>query len=40
MKLIYLDSYDLDFYNPYPSANHGLLEYKSLLPVIKKIRYY
>jgi len=35
-NVIYLDSYDLDFYNPVPSANHGLLEYKSLMPVIKK----
>lgn len=35
-NVIYLDSYDLDFYNPYPSAIHGLLEYKSLQPVIKK----
>jgi hypothetical protein len=35
-NVIYLDSYDLDFYNPQPSGNHGLAEYKSLLPVIKK----
>lgn len=35
-NIIYLDSYDLDFYNPYPSGNHGLSEYKSLIPVIKK----
>ena len=35
-NVIYLDSYDLDFYNPRPSANHGLAEYKSLMPVIKK----
>jgi len=34
--IIYLDSYDLDFYNPRPSAEHGLKEYKSLLPVCKK----
>ena len=34
--VIYLDSYDLDFYNPTPSANHGLAEYKALKPVIKK----
>jgi hypothetical protein len=34
--VIYLDSYDLDFYNPDPSATHGLLEYKALMPVIKK----
>ena len=35
-NVIYLDSYDLDFYNPAPSASHGLAEYKSLIPVIKK----
>lgn len=34
--VIYLDSYDLDFYNPGPSGRHGLAEYKSLMPVIKK----
>jgi hypothetical protein len=34
--VIYLDSYDLDFYNYEPSANHGLKEYKALQPVIKK----
>jgi hypothetical protein len=32
--VIYLDSYDLDFYNPEPSAKHGLAEYNSLKPVI------
>jgi hypothetical protein len=36
VDVIYLDSYDLDFYNPEPSANHGLAEYKSLIPVIKR----
>ncbi len=35
-NVIYLDSWDLDFYNPHPSGNHGLSEYKSLIPVIKK----
>jgi hypothetical protein len=35
-NVIYLDSFDLDFYNPQPSGNHGLAEYKSLMPVIKK----
>ena len=35
-NVIYLDSYDLDFYNPTPSAHHGLAEYESLKPVIKK----
>jgi hypothetical protein len=34
--VIYLDSYDLDFYNPVPSGNHGLLEYKALMPIIRK----
>lgn len=32
---IYLDSYDLDLYNPAGSEEHGLKEYKALLPVIK-----
>lgn len=36
VDVIYLDSYDLDFYSPQPSANHGLAEYNSLIPVIKK----
>lgn len=35
-NVIYLDSYDLDFYNPEPSGNHGLAEYNALRPVIKK----
>jgi hypothetical protein len=34
-NVIYLDSFDLDFYNPQPSGNHGLAEYKALMPVIK-----
>jgi hypothetical protein len=34
--IIYLDSYDLDFYNPNPSAEHGLKEFRALLPVCKK----
>ena len=34
--VVYLDSYDLDFYNPIPSGNHGLAEYKSLMSVLKK----
>jgi hypothetical protein len=34
--VIYLDSYDLNFYNPIPSGNHGLAEYNALIPVIKK----
>lgn len=36
VNVIYLDSYDIDFYNPEPSGNHGLSEYKALMPVIKK----
>lgn len=36
VNVIYLDSYDLDFYNPEPSGTHGLSEYKALIPVIKK----
>lgn len=34
--IIYLDSYDLDFYNPIPSATHGLNEYNALQPVLKQ----
>jgi hypothetical protein len=36
VDVIYLDSYDLDWYNPQPSAIHGLNEYLALLPVLKK----
>lgn len=36
VDVIYLDSYDLDFYNYEPSGIHGLNEYNSLIPVIKK----
>ena len=32
--VIYLDSYDLDFYNPTPSGDHGLKEYNVLKPVL------
>jgi hypothetical protein len=35
-NVIYLDSWDLDFYNPTPAGRHGLAEYKALMPVIKK----
>lgn len=35
-NVVYLDSYDLDFYNPLPSGNHGLAEYTALIPVLKK----
>ena len=34
--IIYLDSYDLDFYNPEPSGKHGLAEYMALRHAIKK----
>jgi hypothetical protein len=34
--VVYLDSYDLDFYNPHPSAMHGLNEYLALIPALKK----
>lgn len=34
--VIYLDSYDLDWYNPEPSENHGLNEYLSLIPCLDK----
>jgi len=34
--VIYLDSWDLDWYNPHPAAIHGLNEYLSLLPCYKK----
>ena len=36
VDVIYLDSYDLEFYNPEPSAKHGLAEYNALKPVIDK----
>uniref|UniRef100_A0A6C0DBE9 Rhamnosyl O-methyltransferase n=1 Tax=viral metagenome TaxID=1070528 RepID=A0A6C0DBE9_9ZZZZ len=35
IDVCYLDSYDLDFYNPQPSAMHGLNEYLALLPAFK-----
>jgi hypothetical protein len=35
VDVIYLDSYDLDWYNPQPAAMHGLNEYLALLPVFK-----
>jgi len=35
VDVVYLDSYDLDFYNPQPSAMHGLNEYLALEPVFK-----
>ena len=35
VDVCYLDSYDLDFYNPQPSAMHGLNEYLALLPAFR-----
>jgi len=35
-NVIYLDSYDLDFYDYEPSGKHGLSEYNALKPVIKE----
>jgi hypothetical protein len=34
--VVYLDSYDLDWYNPEPAANHGLKEFNAILPALKK----
>jgi hypothetical protein len=34
--VIYLDSYDLNFYDPEPSGKHGLAEYNALIPAINK----
>jgi hypothetical protein len=36
VDVVYLDSYDLDWYNYYDSALHGLKEYTALLPSLKK----
>jgi hypothetical protein len=36
VDITYLDSYDLDWYNPQPSALHGLYEYIALIPAFKK----
>jgi len=33
--VIYLDSWDLNFYNPVPAAVHGLNEYKAILPTVR-----
>jgi len=35
VDVVYLDSYDLDWYNPHPSAMHGLNEYLALIPSLK-----
>jgi len=34
--VIYLDSFDLDYYNYIPSAEHGLKEYKALTSTFRK----
>lgn len=36
VDIVYLDSYDLDWYNYHDSALHGLKEYTALLPSLKK----
>jgi hypothetical protein len=33
--VVYLDSWDLDFYNPNPSGVHGLREYQALVPAFR-----
>lgn len=33
--VVYLDSYDMDWYNPHPSAEHGLKEFIALKPSFK-----
>lgn len=33
--VVYLDSWDLDFYNPNPAGIHGLSEYRALLPTFR-----
>jgi len=33
--VVYLDSWDLDFYNPTPAGVHGLNEYRALLPAFR-----
>lgn len=36
VDVVYLDSYDLNFYDPQPSGTHGLNEYNAILPVLHK----
>lgn len=33
--VVYLDSWDLDFYNPDPAGKHGLNEYRALIPAFR-----
>jgi hypothetical protein len=35
-NVVYLDSYDLDWYNYHPSANHGLEEFEAIKPALKE----
>jgi len=35
-NVVYLDSWDLDWYDPHPAAQHGLNEYNAILPSLKK----
>ena len=39
IDLLYLDSFDLDWSNPLPSAQHHLQEFLSALPLLKKGSY-
>lgn len=34
--IVYLDSFDLDWSDPFPSADHGLKEYFAILPALQK----
>jgi hypothetical protein len=34
--IVYLDSYDMDWYNPHPSAEHGLKEYQAVRPILNE----
>ena len=34
VDVVYLDSYDLDWYHPAPSAAHGLREYRAIRPAM------
>jgi hypothetical protein len=35
-NLIYLDSYDIDFANPLPSATHHLKEFAAAMPMVRR----
>jgi hypothetical protein len=34
--VVYLDSYDLEWENPFPSADHGIKEYFAILPALQE----